>query len=164
MVHRPKLESIMAVCRVGSIAECYLRQQRHLAFSEKWEIETEIAGRVSNNLELGEAALHLTRAQRRQIQKLADRVDRVTQADPRFFERFPHRQHRVQIASQAEIEQFAIIEGIDDAAPPAGFQHYVAIKNMSPARFRQPFTSRAHNDVDLCEAEVRWLYEANLTE
>ena len=40
------------------------------------------------------SALRLTRAQRRLMQKLADHVDRVTQADRLFFERFPHRQHR----------------------------------------------------------------------
>ena len=31
----------------------------------------------------------LSRAQRRQMQKLADKIDRITQADRRFFERFP---------------------------------------------------------------------------
>jgi hypothetical protein len=32
------------------------------------------------------------RAQRRLMQKLADRVDRASQSDRRFFERFPHRE------------------------------------------------------------------------
>ena len=44
--------------------------------------------------------LNLDRAQRRQLQKLADRVDRVTQADRRFFERFPQRKHRVRKAAE----------------------------------------------------------------
>ena len=45
----------------------------------------------------------LTRPQRRQLQKLADRVDRVTQADRLFFERRPDRQRRVRLANQAEL-------------------------------------------------------------
>ena len=39
-----------------------------------------------------------SRAQRRQLQKLADKIDRITQADRRFFERFPYRKFRVRIA------------------------------------------------------------------
>ena len=46
------------------------------------------------------------RQQCRQMQKLADRVEKVTQADRRFFERFPQRQHRVRLASQAEMKFF----------------------------------------------------------
>ena len=38
------------------------------------------------------STIQLTRVQRREMKKLAERVDRVAQADARFFERFPHRQ------------------------------------------------------------------------
>jgi len=44
--------------------------------------------------------IQLARAQRRQMQKLGEKVDRITQADRKFFERFPHRQHRVRIAGK----------------------------------------------------------------
>ena len=45
--------------------------------------------------------LRLTRAQHRQMQKLANRGDSVTQADRQFFEQFPLRKHRVRLSSQA---------------------------------------------------------------
>jgi hypothetical protein len=61
--------------------------------------------------------MNLSRTQRRQMQKLADRVDRVTQADRLFFERFPARQHRVRPASQAEIAQQELLEGHPLAVP-----------------------------------------------
>ena len=57
------------------------------------------------------STIQLTRAQRRQMQKLANQVDRVTQADRLFFERFPNRMHRVRLASRAEIEQRELIDG-----------------------------------------------------
>jgi hypothetical protein len=40
----------------------------------------------------------LTPGQRRQMRKIVDRVEQMTQADRRFFERFPTRQHRVRPA------------------------------------------------------------------
>ena len=55
--------------------------------------------------------VQLTRAQRRQLQKLAARVDRVTEADRLFFERFPHRKYRVRLTSSAEIEQQELLDG-----------------------------------------------------
>ena len=61
----------------------------------------------------------ITRAQRRKMQKLADRVDRVTQADRLFFERRPDRQHRVRLAS--EVQQNEQLEGARLAIPP-GFE------------------------------------------
>ena len=57
------------------------------------------------------SGIMLTRAQRRQMQKMADKIDRITQADRLFFERFPHREIRVRLARQAEIEQQAILDG-----------------------------------------------------
>ena len=75
--------------------------------------------------------IKLSRAQRRQMQKLADKVDRVTQADRLFFERFPHRQHRIRIASAAEIEQQTIIDGEPPWVPP-GYHLFAIIRNISP--------------------------------
>src|SRR5262245_25476799 len=53
--------------------------------------------------------IQFTPEQQRRMEKLAERVDRVTQADRRFFERFPYRQHRVRLSSQAENQQNEII-------------------------------------------------------
>ena len=56
-------------------------------------------------------SIWMSKSQRRQLQKLADKIDRITQADRRFFERFPYRKFRVRIAGQAEIEQQKILDG-----------------------------------------------------
>ena len=76
------------------------------------------------------STVQLTRAQRRQLQKLADHVDRVTLADRLFFERFPHRQHRMRVAAAAEIEQQAILNGAPLSRP--GSCIYVVVKNVAP--------------------------------
>jgi hypothetical protein len=50
------------------------------------------------------SALRLTRAQRRLMQKLADRGDRVTQVDGLFFERGSDRRQLVVSSHTPEIE------------------------------------------------------------
>jgi hypothetical protein len=50
----------------------------------------------------GPVAKKVTRVLRRQLKKLASRIDKVTQADARFFERFPDQQHRVRVAARAD--------------------------------------------------------------
>jgi hypothetical protein len=73
---------------------------------------------------------HLSRAQRRELKKLAHRVDKITQADRRFFERFPERQHRMRIASRAEIQQAAMMMN-EEVLPLAPDHIYFAvIKNV----------------------------------
>lgn len=106
------------------------------------------------------STIELSRDQRRQMQKLADRVDRVTQSDRRFFERFPHRQHRVRLMSQAEFEQNTILLGAEDMALPSGRQHFVAVKNVATG-FRLRLTVVGHRDADtdLCEEDAREIYE-----
>ena len=65
----------------------------------------------------GCAMFRLTRAQRREMQKLAARVDRVTQADRLFFARFPHRQYRGRLTRRAEITRQELIERPPDDDP-----------------------------------------------
>jgi hypothetical protein len=106
------------------------------------------------------STIQLTRAQRREMQKLADRVDRVTQADRRFFERFPHRMHRIRLASQAEIEQNAILMGSDEMALPPWQQHFVAVKNVAPGhRMRLTVVGPTGAETDLGEEAARGIYE-----
>jgi hypothetical protein len=49
-------------------------------------------------------SIGLSGAERRQIRRLRGRVDRSSDADRKFFERFPHRRYRVRLAGAAEIE------------------------------------------------------------
>ena len=75
--------------------------------------------------------IKLSRAQRRQMQKLTDKVDRAAEADRLFLERFPHRQYRVRITSRAEIARQELIDGRPMTIPP-GYRSFMAVHNVSP--------------------------------
>ncbi|SCB48403.1 hypothetical protein GA0061098_101332 [Bradyrhizobium shewense] len=101
----------------------------------------------------------MTRNQRRQLQKLAERVDRVVESDHRFFERFPDRQYRVRLASQAEIETNAIIEG-DKITVAPDRQIYVAVKSVAPrTNLRLIIVGPRDADTDIPEDLAQALYE-----
>ena len=72
----------------------------------------------------------LTRAQRRRMQKLADRIGLISQADRKYFERFRQRRHRVRVAGRAEIEQAQLLG--TDMSPPPGKQYYNAVRYLTP--------------------------------
>src|SRR6478672_10200923 len=109
------------------------------------------------------STIKLTRARRRRMKKLADRVDRITQGDRRFFERFPHRQHRVRLASEAELQQRELLEGAPLAIPP-GFKVFVVIRNVSPgARMRLFLPAPEGRETDVSEVTARAIFEAVAT-
>jgi hypothetical protein len=102
----------------------------------------------------GPATKKMTRAQRREFKKLTSRIDKVTQADARFFERFPHRQHRVRVAARAEIEQNALPD------IPHDFSYFMAVKNVAPgARVRLLIIGLEGSDTDISEESARAIYE-----
>src|ERR1700759_3266831 len=86
--------------------------------------------RYTNDDSRAQAARKLTRAQRRQFKKLAAQIDKVTQADARFFERLPNRQHRVRLAARAEIEQNTLTTG-DDLHIPRECSYFMAVKRVA---------------------------------
>ena len=91
---------------------------------------------VNENLRSDYAGvIQLTRAQRRQLQNIAARIDRVTQADRRFFERRPDRRHRVRLASKAEVEEREIVIGPMNI--PAGFKVFTVVRCLAPS-IRRP--------------------------
>jgi hypothetical protein len=103
-------------------------------------------------------------AQRRLMQKLADRVDRVTQADRLFFERRPDRQHRVRLASWAEIEQNQIISGRPWGLPP-GYRHFVTIRNIADGvRLRNFIINVQDAETDMSEMDACEVFESASTE
>jgi hypothetical protein len=105
----------------------------------------------------------LSRAQRRQMQKLGGRVDRVTNADRLFFERRPERQHRVRLASQAEIGQNEILSGEPMYMPP-GCRAFCIVKNIMPGvRLRLFGRGLEGSETDLSETMARAIYEATST-
>ena len=75
--------------------------------------------------------IKLSRAQRRQMQKLTDKIDRIVEADRLFFERFPDRQYRVRLTSRAEIDRQELIDGRPMTIPP-GCRMFTVIRNIAP--------------------------------
>jgi hypothetical protein len=75
-------------------------------------------------------ATKLTRTQRRLMLTHSARVDAVSQADRRYFERL-NRSYRLRLASPAEIEQELILNN-SVARPLPGYTHFVAVKNVAP--------------------------------
>ena len=116
---------------------------------------------MADGFEILHGAEHLSRAQRRQMKKLAARVDKATNADRKFFVRFPHRHYRVRFAGRAEIEHDALVAGKSPRRLPPDFRHYAIIKNVaSGARLRVIVIGNEGWDTDLPEQEARKLYEA----
>ena len=108
-------------------------------------------------------AVRLTRAQRRLMRMLADRADRVTQADSLFFERRPDRQHRIRLASQAEIDQQALLDGKPPWIPQ-GFRLFTVVRNVAPGyRMRLFVRSPEGAETDLDESTCRQVFECAAT-
>ncbi len=104
----------------------------------------------------------LTRTDRRRINTLSAAVGRVTDGDARFFERFPERQHRVRLASTAEVETDAIIKGEPNISTVPGSRWIVIVKQLAPGvrlRVVERSIGREANDFDLSEEMARWAYD-----
>lgn len=95
----------------------------------------------------------------RKLQPLADAIDRVTEADRKFFERRKDRAYRVRLASRVEIAANALIEGA--AKPPEGHIWYVAVRQVKPGlRLRAGAILPESIDPDLLsERECEAVYE-----
>jgi len=107
--------------------------------------------------------IQLNRAQRRQMQKLADRVDLITQADRRFFERFSHRKHRVRLASHAEIGQHELLEG-KPIFLPEGCRIFVVVRNIAPGIRLRSYTRGVEGaETDVSESIALAIFEASAT-
>ncbi len=76
------------------------------------------------------STINLTPQQQRQMQKLAEHVDEITQGDRRYFEQHPDRKHRVRQTGLAEIAQREILQGIQ-FVPPPGRRAYTIVRNVS---------------------------------
>ena len=110
------------------------------------------------------STIKLTRTQRRRrLRKLADEVHRLAEADHRFFERHSHRQHRVRLAAQAEIEQAEILAGEPMTAPP-GCRLFTVVRNIKPGVCaRLLVLNREGAETDLPEATTREIWEVAAT-
>ena len=105
------------------------------------------------------SSVQLTRAQRRELKKLSASVDRVTEADRLFFERLPHRQHRVRLTSLAEIARQELIDGQPMTIPP-GFRWFTAVHNIAPGFRLYLFVPNLEGAVGLDEATAPVIFQA----
>ena len=101
-----------------------------------------------------------TRAERRRLQRLGDRVDRVTQGDARFFERFPDREYRVRVTAAVELEIDAGSDRKEEIVPlEPELRWYTIVRQIAPGvRIRVKTQGPADHDVDLPEDVARHLY------
>jgi len=72
----------------------------------------------------------ITPAQRRKLSKIVDQVKPMTEADSLFFRRHLQRQHRVRLASQAEIEEQRILDNLPQI--PDDWRVFIAVKQIAP--------------------------------
>jgi hypothetical protein len=101
---------------------------------------------------------NLTPGQRRQMRKIVDCVEQMTQADRLFFERFPTRQHRIRLASQAEIEERRIIEDLPSISD--GLRFFIAVRQIAPCiRMRALLVAPEDNETDMPEAQCRAIFQ-----
>lgn len=104
------------------------------------------------------SGLKLTRAQRRQVRKNADKIDRVSEADRKFFRRFPQRRHRLRLAGMAELEQRVLVCGLD---LQPGCQLFVIVRNIAPGHRMKVYAQLPEGlETDLPESAVKELWNA----
>jgi hypothetical protein len=119
---------------------------------------------MADDFQILQGGEHLSGVQRRQVKKLAARVDKITGSDRKFFERFPHRQHRVRLAGRAEVEHDALLAGKSPRRLPPDLNHYAIVKNIAPGlRLRLIVVGDEGWDLDISEQEARDHWEARRT-
>ena len=105
----------------------------------------------------------MSRADRRRLDKFQPSVDRVTEADARFFARFPERRHRVRLAAAAEIAQNAVLAPDEDLTPLPGSRWIVMVKQVQPGvRLRAFAQATGVDEFDVGEGEAKDLYDAKV--
>jgi hypothetical protein len=109
-------------------------------------------------------SLHPSTEQKQQFRAVSRETDRMTQADRRYFERFPDRTHRVRLASRSEIRQNEILSGRSWDLP-AGYCHYVTIRKIaSDIRLRNFIIHFEDMETDVSEALAREIFDSWATE
>jgi hypothetical protein len=102
-------------------------------------------------------AISLFTSQEQRPQYQLTRGDRSARSDRRFFERHPHRQYRIRLASQPERQQ---CEQLDGPMPP-GFAYYTAVLNVRDGtRLRVFRLAHVGREVDVDETTARLIFEA----
>jgi hypothetical protein len=99
------------------------------------------------------------REQQRRLRELQKLVDKATESDRLYFERYPQRRHRVRLSHRAEIDQNELLGGEPLPVPP-GFRWFTVVRNVCPgARLRVFTLNREDAEVDLDEPTCREIYQ-----
>lgn len=102
---------------------------------------------------------HLSRNDRRRMQKLQPLVDRAINSDRLVFQRHPDRAYRIRRAHSAKVLQKNVIQGAP-LAPLPGCKIFVIVKCLSAgSRLRILMQGPADFEVDLPENEAAAAYE-----
>ena len=95
------------------------------------------------------------------MDKLANQIFR-TASDRKFFESFPHRQHRVRVASPPEIQQLEILDGEPPLIIPPDCQLLAIIRSVAPdVRERTYIFVPESAGIDMDEIASRNLFETS---
>lgn len=102
----------------------------------------------------------LSRQQRRRLKMSSAAVQRVTDADAKFFDRFPLRAHRVRHAARAELDANAAAQGLKRIETEPGRRWFTVVRQIAPGvRSRLFVQNRNDADTDMSEAEAQGVYE-----
>lgn len=87
-----------------------------------------------------------TRAQRRKFDRACEQAERMVEADAKFFDRFPHRSHRVRPASRSEMEANRLASGHKSLPASPGKRWFAVVKQIGPGVRARVFIE---NDADV---------------
>ena len=107
-------------------------------------------------------AASLPRQRRRIMQRVAADAERITDADRKFFERFPHRTYRYRRAGHPEMMQLEAVYGAPIITEP-GSVPFILIKSIAPGvRMRAFLPGPADEDGSTAtEAELAALWHGH---
>ncbi|MEM6847606.1 MAG: hypothetical protein AAF580_05945 [Pseudomonadota bacterium] len=105
----------------------------------------------------------LSRTERRRLDTLQEKVERATDADRKFFKRFPDRSYRVRRAFKAESDLQDFLHASDGQAAfrcPPGYACFMAVRQIAVgARMRHPIYAPSDWDTDMTDIEAQEIYE-----
>lgn len=104
----------------------------------------------------------LSRPAQRRLKRLTIENEASIQADARFFERRPDRNHRIRLASAAEVETIRLLRPGNPTTP--GLRWYTAVRQVRQGvRLRVFSMGLPDLDTDEPEDVCRWVYERGRT-
>ncbi|MCJ2035754.1 hypothetical protein [Methylobacterium sp. J-068] len=104
----------------------------------------------------------LSRSVQRRLKRLTVENEASIQADARFFERRPDRNHRIRLASPAEVETIHLLHPGNPLTP--GLRWYTAVRQVRQGvRLRVFSMGLPDLDTDEPEDVCRWVYERSRT-